>query len=507
MAGTKETTFPKGFKFGVGTASYQIEGGWNEGGKGENIWDRMTHSKPDTVEKGHNGDIACDSYHKYEEDIKILDDLGVDFYRFSFSWSRILPTGFTNKINPDGIRYYNNLIDGLIARGIEPMGTIFHWDLPQPLQELGGWQNEALVDYYTDYAEVLFENFGDRVKTWFTFNEPWVIATLSHGGVGLAPATHSPGVGVYLVGQTLLKSHAKAYHLYQERFKSKQKGRISMVIHWFGYVPKTDAPEDVALAEKAKQFKFGWFAHPIFSAQGDYPQIMKDAIAEKSAQQGFPRSRLPELGKYWVDLIRGTADFIAVNTYTALLTIPNPAATEASWINDCGVKLTNDGLDWPESMCFWHKENPVEFGNMFRWIRNEYGDREIIVTENGWPEDGSSKLEDWERIRYVHRYLAELLIAIHRDKINITGYTHWSLMDNFEWIQGYTMRFGLYYVDFEDPSRPRTIKKSGEYYRDLISKRRLPEHINEELFASDKKFAKRTNLCVSTHGKETFLLS
>lgn len=509
MANLDHTVFPEGFKFGVGTASYQIEGGWNEKGKGENIWDRLCHTNPEAIENLDNGDVACDSYHKYAEDINMLEHLGVDFYRFSISWSRILPTGFVNKINPDGIRYYNNLIDGLIARGIEPAVTMFHWDLPQPLQELGGWQNEVLVDYFVDYARVLFENFGDRVKTWFTFNEPWVIAELGHSGSSLAPAVCSPGIGIYLCGQTLLKAHAKTYHLYNDFFRSEQKGRVSIVIHWFGYIPGKDAPEDAALAEKAKQLKFGWFAHPIFSKEGDYPQVMKDTIAEKSAQQGFLRSRLPELGKYWVDLIRGTADFIAVNTYTTFVVSPNNELNDVgpSWINDLGAKLTNHGLGWPESGCFWHKENAVEFGNMFRWIRNEYGDREIIVTENGWPDDDSNKLDDPDRVRYTHRYLSELLKAIHVDKINITGYTYWSLMDNFEWIQGYMTKFGLYYVDFKDPARPRTLKQSGEYFRELTSKRKLPESINEEVFASDKRYAPKINRIVSELVGSLFNLS
>lgn len=494
MACPDHTVFPKGFKFGVGTASYQIEGGWNEGGKGENIWDHMTHTKPELIVNEANGDVACDSYHKYDEDIRIMVNLGVDFYRFSISWSRVLPTGFANKVNPDGIRYYNNLIDGLIARGIEPMVTMFHWDLPQPLQELGGWQNEVLIDLFVDYAKVLFENFGDRVKTWFTFNEPWHIAELSHSGDALAPQVRSPGVGVYLCGHTLLKAHAKAYHLYNDRFRSEQNGRVSIVIHWFGSVPGSDTPEAKALAEKVIQFNYGWFAHPIYSDDGDYPRVMRDAVAEKSAKQGFPRSRLPVLTKYWIDLIKGTADFVAVNTYTSFVSSPKEfESDEPSWTSDIGASMTNDGQGWPESGCFWHKENPKEFGNMFRWIRRAYGDREIIVTENGWPDDGSDGLDDPERVRYIHRYLNELLLAIHRDKINITGYTYWSLMDNFEWNQGYITKFGLYHVDFEDPDRPRTMKKSAEYFRELISKRKLPENVNEELFSTDRRYAPKIN--------------
>ncbi|XP_048504898.1 myrosinase 1-like isoform X1 [Athalia rosae] len=507
MENQEYTVFPEDFKFGAATSSHQIEGGWNEGGKGENVWDHLTHTKPESVIGKHNGDIACDSYHKYKEDIKCAKDLGVDCYRFSISWSRVLPTGFANKINPDGIRYYNELIDGLLAEGIEPAVTMFHWDLPQPLQNLGGWMNPALVDYFEDYARVLYENFGDRVKTWFTINEPWVISEVAYGYGALAPAVKSPGVGIYLCGENLLKAHAKAYRLYDEVFRSEQKGRVTLVIHWLGMIPVTDSPRDLALAEKAKQFKFGWFAHPVFSENGDYPHIMKESIAKKSAQQGFPRSRLPELGDYWVNFIRGTADFIAINTYSSFYACPlSPDEEESglSWCNDIGARLENEGRGWPDSTCYWLKENPVEFGNMFRWIRKEYGDREIVITENGWADSGSTHLDDYERIRYTHRYLKELLTAIHRDKIRVTGYFHWSLIDNFEWLTGYTSRMGLHRVDFDHPDRPRMIKASGRYYKELIRARKLPENVNEEVFARDKRYCSKT---YDVDRKETILFA
>ncbi|XP_012263240.2 myrosinase 1-like [Athalia rosae] len=465
MGNAEYSVIPKGFKLGVGTSAYQVEGGWNEGGKGESIWDRLIHSNPDVIQATFNGDVACDSYHKYEEDIQSVANLGVDFYRFSISWSRILPTGFVNKINPEGVQYYNNLINGLIARGIEPAVTIYNWDLPQPIQELGGFLSEQFVEHYVDYARVLFENFGDRVKTWFTFSDPLTICRDGYGGGGLPPSIESSGMGDYVSGQNLLKAHAKAYRLYHECFRSEQKGRVSIILQLPRY--QGDSSEESGLVEKSRQFTFGWFAHPIFTEEGDYPQVMKNDIAQKSAQQGFLRSRLPKLDRYWVDLIRGSADFIAVNTSTVTIAPSNPDSDYVSWENDIGASLSDD-----------IKENSVDFRDVFRWVKNEYGDREIIVAESGWAEGANSGLEDHERIRYIHQYLTELLKAIHIDNVNITGYTYWSLMDKFEWREGFEVRSGLYHVDFEDPARPRTMKKSGDYFRELTSKRRLPENVN-----------------------------
>lgn len=194
-------------------------------GKGEQIWDRLTHEHPTWVADGTNGDIACDSYNQLSSDLDNLQWLGVDFYRFSLSWSRLLPTGYANKINPDGVRYYNELINGLLQRNITPFVTLYHWDLPQSLQEVGGWPNEELVNYFEDYARIAFSLFGDRVKDWATFNEP---SQVCHSGYGIgdnAPAYNSSGIGEYQCGRTLLLAHARAYHTYANEFKTLQKGR------------------------------------------------------------------------------------------------------------------------------------------------------------------------------------------------------------------------------------------------------------------------------------------
>lgn len=221
--------FPEDFLFGVATAAYQIEGAWNEDGKGENIWDNFTHGHPEYIEDNSSGDIACDSYHKVDEDIALIKSLGVDFYRFSLSWSRILPKGYSYNVNEDGIAYYNKLINGLVAEGIEPMVTLYHWDLPEVFQDLGGWPNELIADYFEDYAKVAFDRFADRVKYWITFNEPYNVCYQGYGNVKKAPALNMTGFADYLCTHTVLKAHARVYHLYNETYKSKYNGKYMII--------------------------------------------------------------------------------------------------------------------------------------------------------------------------------------------------------------------------------------------------------------------------------------
>ncbi|XP_047122103.1 myrosinase 1-like [Schistocerca piceifrons] len=221
-AQTAADRFPDDFMFGAATAAYQIEGAWNEDGKGENIQDYLFHNHPEYT-AGDTGDVACDSYHKYKEDVQMLKALNANVYRFSISWARVLPTGDVDIINQPGIDYYNNLINELLANGIQPMVTMYHWDLPQALQYIGGWPNELLADYFVEYARVLFENFGDRVKWWVTFNEP---ATFVHGNtdVRMAPSQPAKGIGDYLAAHTIIKAHARVWHLYDEQFRASQNG-------------------------------------------------------------------------------------------------------------------------------------------------------------------------------------------------------------------------------------------------------------------------------------------
>ncbi|XP_018573473.1 myrosinase 1-like isoform X1 [Anoplophora glabripennis] len=244
---TNNKLFPEDFLFGAATSAYQIEGAWNEDGKGENICDRFTHSNPELIANNANADVACDSYHKYKEDVAMLKELSVDFYRFSLSWSRILPTGFVNKINLPGVTYYKNLIKELKDNGIEPLITLYHWDLPQPLQDLGGWTNEFVVEAFAEYARLCFELFGDDVKYWLTFNEPKQICPP-------IPGTPSPGIGEYICAHHILKAHARVWHTYDQEFKATQNGQVSITIDASWQEPASDSQEDIAAAERTLQF-------------------------------------------------------------------------------------------------------------------------------------------------------------------------------------------------------------------------------------------------------------
>lgn len=447
-------TFPKDFLFGVATASYQVEGGWNEDGKGENVWDHITHTNPDFVVNRDNGDVACDSYHKYKEDVQLMKELGVNHYRFSLSWSRILPTGFTNKINEAGVQYYKNLIKELKDNNIIPMVTLYHWDLPQPLQDIGGWPNPDLAEHFANYARIAFELFGDDVKTWLTFNEP---TQSCYGGYAIAsnaPGIKAPGIGEYLCAHTILKAHAKAYHIYDKEFRAKQNGRVSIVIDCGWYEPSTNKTEDVEAAERVLQFSYGWYANPI--VYGNYPEVMIDRIAQRSKKEGYLKSRLPEFTKEEIEYIKGTHDFLAVNTYTTSLVndSSNKAVIPGSSWNDDMEAIRYSDPKWKGSASDWLKIVPWGIRKLLVWLKKTYNNPEIIITENGVSETGT--LKDDIRIRYYRDYLSNILDAILIDKVNLTAYTAWSLMDNYEWKQGYSVKFGLYHVDFNSKNKTRT---------------------------------------------------
>lgn len=402
----------------------------------------------------------------------MLKDLGSDFYRFSLSWSRIVPFGLAGSpVNQAGIDYYRNLSQELIDNGIEPMVTIYHWDLPQKLQDIGGWPNPELAEHFEYYARVVFENLGDLVQLWMTFNEPKQTCLAGYGGYGGAPDIHRSGIADYLCTHTVIKSHARVYHLYDKEFKEEQGGLVGMVIDSSWIEPSSDGAVDIEAAERAMQFSYGWYANPIVF--GNYPQVMIDRIGEKSKQQGFEISRLPEFSEEEIEFNKGTYDFLAVNTYTTqyAAAVQDGAASRIDYYADLNVQTYNDP-SWGDSASSWLKVVPWGIRSLVNWVAHTYDNNtEIYITENGFSDLGG--LDDSDRVDYYREYLSNILDAILDDDINVTRYTAWSLMDNFEWSRGYSEKFGLYSVDFEDPDRPRTAKVSATYIKNVIATRCL----------------------------------
>ncbi|KAJ8315737.1 hypothetical protein KUTeg_007887 [Tegillarca granosa] len=455
--------FPPNFAWGAATSAYQIEGGWNEDGKGPSIWDDYSHEWK--ITKNQTGDIACDSYHRYKEDVQMLKKLGVSHYRFSIAWSRIMADGTLNSLNKKGIDYYNNLINELLAYNIQPMVTLYHWDLPSALQKTDGWKDPEIVDKFAKYAEVCFVNFGDRVKFWITINEPFVVSWLGHGIGIMAPGVKEPAIGVYNVTHNIIKSHVKVYHLYNEKFRSRQHGKVGITLDCDWKEPLTYDAMDRYSAERSLKFKLGWFADPIFG-QGDYPAVMKRFVARKSEQQGYSNSRLPEFTDEEKKQNKGAADFLGLNHYTTnLVGYKNRDNENSSYEADQDTVLSFDPC-WNKSESDWLRVNPWGIRKLLKWIKNRYRSPVIYVTENGVSDDG--QMDDVSRQRYYTKYINEILKSIKLDNVDVRGYMAWSLMDNFEWGSGFTQKFGLYHVDFDIDSRPRTPKASTVTYSKII---------------------------------------
>ncbi|XP_028028070.1 myrosinase 1-like [Bombyx mandarina] len=468
----QQRRFPDDFLFGTATASYQIEGAWDEDGKGENIWDYMTHNNPTVIADESNGDIAADSYHNVERDVEMMRELGLDVYRFSVSWSRILPSGFANEVNEAGVDYYNRLINEMLKYNITPMISLYHWDLPQKLQELGGFANPLIADWFEDYVRVVFAKLGDRVKLWITFNEPRVVCYQGYGSTEKAPMLNATAVGTYMCARNLLLAHAKAYRLYNNEFKTKQGGQCGITFDVNSFKPLTDSEEDRAAAELKRQAEWGIYVHPIFSQEGGFPKELVARVAEKSAEHGYPRTRLPQLSEEERVLIRGTADFFGVNHYTGYLVSATkhiPEYSTVSLFSDINVGNYRPP-EWLQSAASWLTLMPNSIYDVLTHLKNKYNDPIFYVTENGWATSPEVGLEDDDRITYYRAALENILDSLDAG-VRLKGYMAWSLMDNYEWMAGYTERFGLYEVDFSDPARPRTPRKSAFVYKEILRSR------------------------------------
>jgi beta-glucosidase len=436
--------FPKDMKWGTATASYQIEGAAFEDGRGLSIWDTFSHT-PGKVVNGDNGDVACDSYHRYEEDITIMKELGIDTYRFSVSWPRIFPNG-TGDINPKGLEFYHKFVDKLIENGIEPMCTLYHWDLPQALQDKGGWENRETIDAFVQYAQTMFKEFRGKIKSWITLNEPWCISFLSnHLGA------HAPGnLDLQLaadISHHLLLAHGRAVKRFREL---EVEGQIGFAPNTTWLDPYSTKQEDIDACHREIGHFVEWFMDPVF--KGEYPKFMIDWFKKKGVELHIQEGDL--------ETICQPIDFLGINYYTGHIARykENSGLFDVEFI-EMGYERTDIGWSiYPEG-----------FYKVLSYITNRYGNVPIYITENGAcyndePADG--KVEDGRRIKYLKQHLAALSQAIESG-VNIKRYFVWSLMDNFEWAEGYSKRFGIVHVDYQ--TLKRTKKDSYYWYKKTIT--------------------------------------
>ncbi|XP_030522334.1 beta-glucosidase 11-like isoform X1 [Rhodamnia argentea] len=466
--------FPPGFTFGAGTSAYQVEGAANEDGRTPSIMDTWTHSDNSVITGGANGDIACDQYHKYKEDVQLMAEMGLDAYRFSISWSRLIPNG-RGAVNPKGLQYYNNLISELISHGIQPHVTIHHFDLPQVLEdEYGGWISRNIVKDFMEYADVCFRMFGDRVKYWTTFNEANIF-TMSGYDLGFLPPNRcSSPFGYfdctkgdsssepYLAAHNIILSHASVARLYQKKYQSIQKGYIGLNLLSFFFVPITNKTEDVIATQRANDFFMGWFVEPL--VRGDYPEVMK-----KNAG-----SRLPSFTALESETVKGSFDFFAVNFYSVSYVKDyseglnvEPRDYKADMALDWNFMQENASSKYTSLPSFEFPLTPWGLQGVLELFKQNYGNPPIFIHENGQRMQRNTTLEDWPRIQCLQEHISALLDSV-RNGSNAKGYFTWSLLDVFELLDGFRSSFGLYYVDLDDPGLRRYPKLSAEWYSHFL---------------------------------------
>lgn len=439
--------FKKDFAWGAATASYQIEGGAFEDGRGSSVWDEFSHTEG-KVFQGHTGDVACDHYHRFREDVKLMSELGIKAYRFSLSWSRLIPDG-TGEVNQKGVEFYSALIDELLKYGIEPYITLYHWDLPYALHCKGGWLNDDISDYFEEYTRLAAEKFGGRVKNFITFNEPQVFV-----GCGYLEGKHAPGYSLNKkellhIGHNVLKAHGKAVKVLREKIPNV---KIGFVCATGPNCPQSDKDTEAVreayfyCGKKHFVFSQSYWVDPIVF--GKYPQNILDECADI----------MPKVTDEDMKLIGQPIDFLGLNIYV-------------------GSIMTSDGngnaepvpqiVGFPRTAIHWEVIPPALYwGPRYNYERYKLP---IFITENGMSAHDvislDGKVHDPNRIDFLNRYLLELRRAAD-DGVDIGGYFQWSLMDNFEWSDGYNERFGIIYVDY--PTGNRTPKDSAYWYKKII---------------------------------------
>ncbi|CAA0842519.1 Beta-glucosidase 17 [Striga hermonthica] len=469
------TDFPPGFVFGAASSAFQYEGAVSEGGRGPSIWDTYTHQSPAPIPDGSNADVANDFYHRYKEDVQLLKYIGLDAFRLSISWPRILPHGKLSRgVNKEGIDFYNEVINELLANGITPFVTLFHWDLPQTLEdEYKGFLSPLLVDDFRDFSDLCFKEFGDRVKHWITFNEPFTFTNGGYDGEflgSLAPGRCSSchqgdsATEPYFVAHHLLLCHAAVVKLYREKYKATQKGEIgiTLVTHWF--VPYSNKTLDVKAAQRALDFVYGWFIHPV--VYGSYPRSMQYLV----------RDRLPKFTEEQSAMLKGSYDFLGLNYYTG-----NYAAHvfshggNISSTKDSRTRLTTDingvPIGTPTGVPIFYVY-PKGLHDLLVYTKKYYNNPPIYITEAGMgdqkKESTRDNVNDPQRVDFYNRHLHAVRDAI-TEGVNVKGFVAWSFLDNFEWGSGYSQLFGLCYVDRQNGLK-RIPKKSAIWFKDCLKK-------------------------------------
>jgi beta-glucosidase len=442
-----DAVYPRGFRFGAATAAYQIEGAWDEDGRGESIWDRFCHT-PGKVARGETGDVACDHYHRWRDDLDLIAALRLESYRFSISWPRVQPDG-RGALNPKGLAFYRALAEGLLERGIEPVATLYHWDLPQALQDRGGWAERDTTERFAEYARLMAEQLGDVIGQWITHNEPWVVAFLGHVEGRKAPGVRDWPTALR-VSHHLLLSHGLGVQALRAATPAGTPVGITLNLH--PQRPATGSEEDVAATRIADGYANRWFLDPVL--RGSYPQDMLDVYG---ARFGPPDSVRP--GD--LELIAQPIDFLGVNYY-----FPQHVHADAS---AAPLGLGHAAPEGPLTTMGWGQD-PSGLQEILVRLRGDYGDLPLYVTENGAAfEDGEpvdGRLDDPERLDYLQGHVAAVRRAIAQG-VDVRRYFVWSLLDNFEWEQGYAARFGIVHVDYE--TQRRVPKASGLWYRDHIA--------------------------------------
>ena len=437
--------FPVDFIWGVAASAYQIEGAWNQDGRGESIWDRFAHAPYHTL-NGENADVAIDHYHRMPEDVALMKSLGIPWYSFCLSWSRVFPVG-VGKPNSKGLDFYDRLVDALLKAGIKPKATLYHWDLPQNLQDRGGWPNRETVERFADYARVVFDRLADRVGVWCTHNEPWVAAFL-----GYATGVHAPGVcdysQAYQAAHNLLLAHGRAVQIFRQ---SGHKGEIGLILNLNGLLPMTESEADVAATQRVHDETHALFLDPVF--KGQYPDALFDFIGEHQ-----PRVRSGDL-----ELIHQPLDYLGLNYYNT----DKVSFDVFGGLNK--ARLTPySAPGWGRTDMNWGID-PAGLKRELLHVAKTYGNPKLYVTENGcaMPDvpDDKGFVADWNRIGYIRAHLQSVHEAL-KAGADVHGYFAWSIFDNFEWERGYGPRFGLVRINYE--TLERLPKQSAFWFKEVI---------------------------------------